>query len=140
MAAAAFFLSSSMWADKAPEVGTKAPEIETISGEYVGNDVDSETKTKIISFWNPKKPESRISNRNLSRQYGKNSDETIEFISICTDSDEDLFKEIVKIDGLDVENTYSYYEIVPRVFKDYGVTQYPKAFMISPEGNILNIL
>lgn len=136
---AAAFLTSAISFDKTLEVGSKAPKIETIEGTNVGYDANSDNKTKLISFWNPKKPASRIANRNLSRKYGDNSGQTIEFISICTDSDDSLMKEVVKIDGLDLDKIYSYSEISPRVFKDYNVEMYPKAFLISSDGKIAEI-
>ena len=136
---AAAFLSSAMSFDKTLEVGSKAPKIEKIDGTNVGYDANSEMKTKVISFWNPKKPSSRIANRNLSRQYGENSSENVEFISICTDSDEALMKEVMKIDGVNPEKVYAYSEITPRVFKDYAVEEVPKAYKISPEGKIVEI-
>ena len=137
---AAAFLSSAMSLDKTLEVGKSAPKIETVDGTNVGYDANSEGKTKLISFWNPKKPVSRIANRNISRQYCGNSDEDVEFISICTDSDSDLMKEIMKIDGVNADKVFSYSDISPRVFKDYGVEENPKAFLISPDGKILSII
>ena len=135
---AAAFLSSAMSFDRTLEVGSKAPKIETIDGTNVGYDANSK-KSKLISFWNPKKPASRIANRNLSLEYGENSEQNIEFVSICTDSDEALMKEVMKIDGINAQNVYSYSEISPRVFKDYNVEDTPKAYMISSEGKIVEI-
>lgn len=137
---AAAFLTSAISFDKSIEVGSEAPKIETIDGTNVGYDANSKSKTKLISFWSPKHPASRIANRNLSRKFGHNSNQNIEFISICTDSDEALMKEVVKIDGLQGENIYASSEISPRVFKDYKVEETPKAFMISQEGKIVEIL
>lgn len=136
---AAAFLSSAIAQDNSLEVGKKAPKIETIEGTNVAVDANSAEKTKLISFWSPKKPASRISNRKLSREYGESSLENVEFISICTDSDEKLMKEVMAIDGVDIEKSYSYSEVSPRVFKDYGVEENPRAFLISPEGKILSI-
>ena len=45
----------------------------------------------------------------------------------------------MKIDGINADKAYSSNEIASRVFKDYGVNNAPKAFMISPEGKILEI-
>ena len=137
---AAAFLSSAMSLDKTLEVGKIAPKIETVKGTNVGYDANSEGKTKLISFWNPKQPASRIANRNLSHQFGENSDENVEFISICTDSDKELMEEIMKIDGVNADKVYSYSDVSPRVFKDYGVEENPKAFLISPNGKILSII
>ena len=137
---AAAFLTSAMSVDKSLEVGKTAPKIETIEGTNVGNDANSEGKNKLVSFWSPKKPETRIANRNLSRKYGKGSEENIEFITICTDSDRELMSEVMKIDGIEAKNSFSYSQISPRVFKDYGVEENPKAFLISSEGKILEII
>lgn len=136
----AAFLSSAISFDKTIEVGNKAPKIETIEGINVGVDANSEGKTKLISFWDPKKPVSRISNRNLSLQFGENNDENIEFISICVDSDELLMKEVMKIDGVKTDQSYSYNQISPRVFKDFDVENNPRAFKISGDGRILEII
>ena len=137
----AAFLSSAIGEDhKTLEVGNTAPKIETIKGTNVVDDANSQGKTKVISFWNPKKPASRIANKKLSLQYGKGDNEKVEFISICTDSDENLMKEVMKIDGVNSQNTYSYSEIPSRVFKDYGVEDSPKAYIITPEGKISQII
>ena len=133
---AAAFLTSAMTVDKSLEVGNKAPKIETIEGINVVNDANSEGKTKVISFWSPKNPASRIANRNLSRAYGEDSDGKVDFISICTDSDEQLMEAVMQIDGIESGKNYSYSQISPRVFKDYGVEFRPKAFVVSADGKI----
>ena len=137
---AAAFLSSGISVDKTHVIGKLAPKIETVSGTNVVADGNSEEKIQVISFWNPKKPLSRINTRNLSRQYGENSKENVEFISICTDSDENLMREVMKVDGMNHDNNYSYSEVNPRVFKDYDVEKNPRAFMISADGKIINVL
>lgn len=133
---AAAFLMSAMTTDKLPEIGKKAPKIETIEGINVVNDANSAGKTKVINFWSPKDPASRISNITLSREYGNSRDNNVEFISICTDKDEKLMQTVIKIDGTDSLNNYSYSEISPRVFKDYGVENHPRTFVISKDGKI----
>lgn len=134
------FLSSAIQEDKNLSVGKNAPLIETVEGENVGKITDTDKKMKMISFWNPKNASSRISNRNLSQQYGKNSESNIEFVSICVDSDIPLMNEVLKVDGLETINNYSYSEFSPRVFKDYGAIENPKAYLISSEGKILEII
>ena len=136
---AAGFLTSAIAGEKDLEVGKKAPKIETITGTNVGYDANSENKTKVISFWTPKKPESRINNRKLYQEYGTGEADT-EFISICTDDDKKLMEEVLKIDKISGENNYSYDEISSRVFKDYRVEEYPRAFKISAQGKILEII
>lgn len=129
-----------MWEDKSLTKGSTAPVIETTDGLLVGEDLKVDGKVRIISFWNPKKPSSRIENNRLSKIYGASEDESFEFISICTDSDETLMKEVIKVDGINADKNYSYSQISPRVFKDYGVEDSPAAFMISAEGKILEKL
>ena len=136
---AAAFLMSAIDSDKTLKVGKNAPKIETIEGTNVVKDANSEGKTKVVSFWNPKKPASRIANKNLSIQYGSENAENVDFISICTDSNESLMNEVMKMDGVNIENNYSYSQISPRVFKDYGVEENPVAYMISADGKISKI-
>lgn len=136
---AAAFLSSAIDTDKSVEIGKAAPKIETVEGTNVVVDANSEAKTKVISFWSPKKAASRISNRNLAMKYGNDNPDT-EFISICTDSDETLMREVMKIDGVNGSPAYSYSEISPRTFKDYDAEKNPRAFKISPEGRIVEII
>lgn len=136
---AAAFLSSAIGSDKSLEVGKKAPKIETVKGTNVGYDANSEEKTRIISFWSPKKPASRIANRNLSLQYGSESD-NVEFISICTDKDENLMREVMKKDGISHVNAYSASQLPSRVLKDYDAEETPKAYMIGPDGKISKVL
>lgn len=133
---AAIFLTSAMWEDKSLTKGSNAPVIEFNEGLIVGDDNKAEGKTKIVSFWSPKKPSSRIENRRLSKLYGESNTE-YEFISICIDKDEALMREVMKIDGMDTKNNFSYSQISPRVFKDYRVEDSPAAFMISSDGKII---
>lgn len=137
---AAAFLTSAISVDDKIEIGKVAPKIETIQGTNVVYDANSEQKTKVISFWNPNKPASRIANRNLSLKYGQDSSENVEFISICTDSDERLMNEIIKLDGVKSDINYSYNQISPNVFKTYGTDVNPRAFKISPQGVITEII
>lgn len=132
--AAAAFLTSAMGVDNTLEVGRKAPKIETVDGTNVVYDANSEGKTKVVNFWSPRKPGSRIANQELSRQYG--SDQDTDFISICIDTDENLMKEVLKQDGLTDVKNYAACDISPRVFKDYEVEKNTRTVMIGPDGKI----
>lgn len=136
----AFFLTSAISVESSPVVGKLAPKIETKDGKNVVVDANASGKTQVVSFWTPKKPASRIANQRLSKTYGNNSNENVEFISICTDPDEKLMKEVLKVDGVESNNSYSYSEIAPRVFKDYNVEEYPQAFKISADGKIIEVI
>lgn len=134
------FLSSAIAVDNSPAVGNKAPEIETISGINVANDANSESKGKLISFWNPKVPASRIANKKFNETYAGSNNENIDFISISTDKDDNLSREILKLDGINPDQSFAYSEISERVFKDYDVETSPRAFLISPDGKISAIM
>ena len=136
---AAAFLTSAISVDSNLEVGSNAPKIEMIDGTNVVNDANSNGKIKVINFWNPKNPTSRIANRNLYQKYNS-SDEDVQFISICTDSDDNLMNEVMKIDGVKTDFNFTSSEIDPRVFKDYNVEKNPRTFIISSQGKILQII
>lgn len=136
---AAAFLSSAIDVDRSLEKGMNAPKIETNDGTNVGRDANSETKTTVVSFWTPKKPASRISNKDLSRRFYDENKET-EFISICIDSDKALMDEVMKIDGVKADKVFSAADVSQRTFKDYDVETNPRAFIISQEGKIQEII
>ena len=141
---AAAFLSSAIGTPKDLSIGSPAPKIETIEGSNVVEDAKSESKTKesktkVVSFWSPKKPASRIANRKLSELYGQNNP-NVEFISICTDKDDSLMSEVMKKDGVNPDMSFTFSQVSSRVFKDYGVEETPKAFEITSEGKISKIL
>ena len=131
------FLSSNINSDNTIKEGSKAPAIERISGEKENL---NDGKYRLINFWSPKNPESRIANKTYSDLVEKKPDLKVEFISISTDSDDLLSDEVRKYDGADKSGKYySYSELNRRVFKDYKVTDSPSAFLISPEGKIIGV-
>lgn len=136
----AAFLTSAIGTDKRPEIGKTAPKIEMIDGTNLDSVMNLSGETKIISFWNPKNPSSRITNNELRRKYSSGNNEEVVFISICTDDDESLMKEVMKIDGLDANNNFSFSEISPRVFKDYDVLEAPKAYIIGSDGTVKDVI
>lgn len=136
---AAAFLMSAISVDNTLSIGKNAPTIETIDGIDVVNNLNAEGKTKVINFWNPKKPSSRIALKEISRKF-LNDGSDIEIINICTDSDSILMKEVMKIDDMKTSHNYSYSQIDARVFKDYDVENHPRSFMVSSEGKIIDIL
>ena len=127
------FLSSYMPNNGMLKEGSEAPAIERLDGRKENL---RDGKTRLVSFWNPKNPSSRISNKRLSEFC---SDSDVEFISICTDSDVALMQEVLRMDDISTENALAYSDLSPRVFKDYGVEDHPAAFLISPKGKIEKI-
>lgn len=136
---AAAFLSSAITVDNKLSIGENAPKIELTQGNNVVVDATSQNKTKIVNFWNPKKPASRILNSQLNRKYSSEENANVEFISICTDSDETLMKEVMKMDGVDTSRNFSYSQVSKRTLKDFNAESSPKAYKISPDGKIMEI-
>ena len=132
----AAFLTSAISFDNSIACGDKAPKIETLEGSDIISG-SSDGKAKFISFWNPKKPASRIANKKYYNELLDN--DNMEFISICTDNDEALMQEVMKMDGMNHATNYAYSQIMPRVFKDYEVEENPRAFIISSDGKIKEI-
>lgn len=137
---AAGFLTSAIPVDKSLQIGNKAPGIETVNGINVVSDANSEGKEKVICFWSPKDAASRIAYRELTNRIESNIDQNLELVSICTDSDEALMREVIKIDGMKAENNYSFSEVSPRVFKDYYTSKGNKSYIIGTDGRISEIL
>ena len=133
-AIAAAFLSSAMSPDTALTTGSSAPTIEKTTGGNINLKGEKET---VISFWSPKDPLSRINNKNNSEKY---SDGSVEYISVCIDSDDSLAHEVLHYDGTELNGNHLLYsDVNSRVFKDYGVENAPKTFHINPQGKITRI-
>ena len=127
------FLSSYMSRDIELKEGSNAPEIERVAGENI---TPGDGKEKLISFWSPKDPASRMANMEYSKKY---SDSDVEFISVCLDSDNLLGEEVLKYDG--IKGTHlAYSDVKERVFKDYGVTDQTAAFKISGNGKVEKVM
>lgn len=129
---AIFFLSSYITSNKELGVGDQAPAIELSDGSHI-----STASTTIVNFWSPKFPASRLANKDFARL----SQETgVNVVAICIDDDETLMSEVARIDGIDSSlRIVPYSAVSPKVFKNYGVTDYPRSFRIGPDGKIASI-
>ena len=118
--------------------GSDAPVIELIDQQGVNLlEKNNFGKYRLINFWSPKNPASRISNVEFNRFVKENENSDIEFISICIDKDESLMKEVMKVDGIQGTENISFSQLSSRVLKDYDVENSPKSLLISPDGKIL---
>ena len=91
-------------------------------------------KEKVISFWSPKDPLSRIHNKQYSEKYEA---EGVEYISVCIDTDDSLAKEVLRYDGTAAHGLHLVYsDVKDRVFKDYGVEETPATFIVDSLGKI----
>lgn len=108
---------------------SKNPHIETLKGKYV-----------VVNFWNPSDPESRIHNRRLADLAATLPSSQIKFVSICTDPDNTLQKEIMAIDYLPQSIlSLSATDFAPEVLDDYQTDSGCRSFLIDPFGNLQKI-
>lgn len=103
--AGSILLSSAVSTKNVPlEVGNQAPEISLslANGETMRL---SELKGKkiLVNFWSVNDAESRMSNVRLAREAERND---ARYIGLCTDSDRQLAAEVMKADGLSVNDLY----------------------------------
>ena len=120
--------------------GSTAPEI-TILNDSIENPMTGDKRLRLISFWTPKNPASRISNSEYSKYFSAHPESEIDFISICIDEDDILGKEVLKKDGISEESGrhFLFSDVDKRVFKDFGVEENPEAFLINEKGKILSV-
>lgn len=131
------FLSSYIDNEKALKPGDKAPTIELATNS---KEILEKGKIKIINFWSPKNPSSRIANQKISKYLKENPDSESIFISICTDSDDNLAKEVLKWDGIYDEGNHLFYsDVNSKVFKDFKTNGSHHTFAIASDGKILKV-
>jgi hypothetical protein len=96
---ASSFVPSSLL--KASE-GQQAPSINLQNKYGKINTADIVGHKTIINFWSANDAQSRVANIRYS-QIAESSNGKIKFISVCTDSDTSMCREICKIDGINPE-------------------------------------
>lgn len=108
---------------------SNASDIKNLKGKYV-----------LINFWSVKDPESRIANRRLANLVATLPESQIEFVSICTDEDRTLQREIMLTDGIkDSTFAFSASDFAQEVLEDYQVNRGYRSFLLDPFGNLKKI-
>lgn len=131
------FLSSYNDNENALKPGDKSPEIQLISGS---NEKLEKAKIRIVNFWSPKDPKSRIANKEISKYIEENPGNNTEFISICTDKDNSLAKEVLKWDGVSNNGNHLLYsDVDSKVFKNFRINNSHKTFLIDKNGKIMKV-
>lgn len=133
--AATAFLLSFIPREESLKEGEKVPEI-TFNNERT---IELEKgKFTLLNFWNPKNPDSRIRNSKIMSQYSDIFQDNLEIISICTDSDIDLAKEVIRHDGFDSIGSHVFYSnLDERVILDYKVNEQPELYLIDQSGKLI---
>lgn len=128
------FLSSAIDSGEKLNEGSKVPEIKTLDGSVIN---PNDGKMRLVNFWSPKDPVSRIANKEFSDYFSSHENSDIEFISICTDSDDLLAQEVIRYDGAANGRHISYSDLPERIFKDYQVADHPEVFLLDTNGKLL---
>lgn len=117
--------------------GSEAPAVE-ISGESGEVSLAGlRGKYVIVNFWNSADPQSRIDNALYDRAFScKNSPEVV-CISICTDSDREVFAQILKADALQSEHQYFHEDSrLSDLMAEYSPVGTSVAYLIGPDGRV----
>lgn len=95
-------------------------------------------KYVVLNFWSTKDAQSRIDNALFDRALASGSHRDVAFISVCMDEDTDLWRQILKIDGLNVDCQFEVNDSrLPGIAEDFSVQSACRSYVISPEGKII---
>ncbi|MBP3298946.1 MAG: redoxin domain-containing protein [Muribaculaceae bacterium] len=138
-AAIALFLSSA-GSDGHTEAaaGNHAPYFELKNDIRRVNLSAARGKYVVINFWSAQDAQSRIDNALFDRAFTTGSRSDVEYVSVCLDDDEILWKQIMIADGLHAVNQYMASESpLTDILSDYGTESGCRNFLISPQGEVL---
>lgn len=102
-------------------------ELQNLRGKYV-----------LVSFWSSTDAASRIANMQYDRM--ARNHEKLEFVAVNYDPSEAVYKEIVRIDGLDTGAQFHDAEgNASRIYKAYRLDEGFCGMLVSPEGKIVAV-
>ena len=120
------------------EQGSNYPELslKNTKGEEVNlNSLDG--KLIVLSFWASQNPASRKLNSTLKKIYKKYKNKGLEIYQVSVDTDEKLWKEAVKEDGLKWINVCEPTNGSSIAISNFNVKQIPANYIISKEGSFV---
>ena len=128
-------LTSAISTENVPlEVGNQAPRISAVnaSGEVISLS-DLKGSEVILNFWSVSDAESRINNVRLERMAGCDS---IRYIGVCIDNDNQLAMEVIKSDMLDAD-TQCFAD--KSIIDEYQIERGVRTVKIDPYGIVAKI-
>ncbi|MBD5232276.1 MAG: redoxin domain-containing protein [Bacteroidales bacterium] len=140
-AATLIFLSSAAQTERAEATpGAEAPALQISNAEGMMSLAQQRGKYVIVNFWSSDDPESRIANALYDREFSKSQASEVNCISVCTDSDRNMFEAIVKTDELQTAHQYFHEDSrLANILADYSRLGINTAYLISPEGRVIAV-
>lgn len=123
------------------EKGYSAPEIEMVSNGSKDIALSSlRGKYVLVNFWDSGSAVSRIAANEYDRFSRSKKKNKFELLSINTDDNKKLFREIVKNDNLDNATQYHIGEVKTKnTRKDYRIEQGFSSYLINPQGKVVAV-
>lgn len=119
--------------------GTKAPSFQVqaaVSGNTVSLD-DFKGHYVIVSFWSSDDAPSRLAAGQYDRFAHSSSAGQVALLSVNLDSNERLYREIARIDGLNAESQYhAQGHQADQLIRRFQMTDGLQSFLVDPEGKI----
>lgn len=120
--------------------GEEAPSLTLSSNSKVPSPDNTDGKFVVLNFWSASDAASRLNNRRLAEFTASLPSSKIKFISVCTDSDASLSREILSADGIDRLGIHlNASDLTEQVAEDYQTSSGCRSFLIDPFGNLVSI-
>lgn len=104
------------------------------------NLADMKGRYVLVNFWDSQVPESRIAAIEYDRYAKHGEKQQFALLSINLDSDERLFREIVRSDKLsEATQCHVAGDVAQRIIADYNLQHQLSSFLIDPQGRIIAI-
>ena len=94
-------------------------------------------KLIVLSFWASQNPASRKQNKTLKKIYAKYKNKGLKIYQVSVDTDENLWKEAIKKDGLKWTNVCEPKNGSLLAISNFNVKQIPANYIISKKGNFV---
>lgn len=123
------------------EKGFTAPEIEMLANDSVNVSLQSlRGKYVLVNFWDSSNAVSRIAAGEYDRFLHSNPPHSFSLLSVNTDENPDLFREIVRKDRLDPTTQFHISEAKAKnLSSDYRLDHGFSSYLIDPQGKIVAV-
>ncbi len=123
------------------EKGYTAPEIEMLANDSVNVSLEKlRGKYVLVNFWDSSNAVSRIAAGEYDRFLHANPSRSFSLLSVNTDENPELFKEVVKKDNLDASTQFHISDAKAKNLKsDYRLDCGFSSYLIDPQGKIVAV-